>query len=89
MSRWHNVKYKLSSLGFIVDKHSDLCIDLINAFGLLRISDEKLCRYFDNPRSLRHLVCKISPKAQRNDVLILLDCLEALARIDGRPLLLW
>ncbi|KAK7097051.1 uncharacterized protein [Littorina saxatilis] len=75
---------------YFVHKHGKLCQDLINKHGLFNQPPDvaTITRLgLDDFRSVRNHVIKLSDKEERQDMLVIVDCLRALALKEDKPIL--
>uniref|UniRef100_A0A8C3GP31 Spermatogenesis and centriole associated 1 n=1 Tax=Cairina moschata TaxID=8855 RepID=A0A8C3GP31_CAIMO len=89
--RYFTLMTRLRALGYNPEVHPALAESLVNTFGILRElpeGDGSDARAAPSPSHLRRVVSETVSPALRADALVLLECLQELAREDGKPLFL-
>uniref|UniRef100_A0A8B9SEW9 Speriolin C-terminal domain-containing protein n=1 Tax=Apteryx owenii TaxID=8824 RepID=A0A8B9SEW9_APTOW len=90
--RYVTLMNRLKALGYSPDVHPSFTESVVNAYGILRERPEPTgpdARSYGSPGFLRRVVLETVPAATQPDVLLLLECLQELARDDGKPLFVW
>ncbi|XP_067148667.1 speriolin [Apteryx mantelli] len=90
--RYVTLMNRLKALGYSPDVHPSFSESVVNAYGILRERPEPTgpdARSYGSPGFLRRVVLETVPAATQPDVLLLLECLQELARDDGKPLFVW
>ncbi|XP_069738133.1 speriolin-like [Phaenicophaeus curvirostris] len=85
--RYVAVLGRLRTLGYSPAAHAAFTEALVNAYRILPPS--ALPDGHQNVAELRKVVAETVPAAARADALLLLECLQELAREDGQPLFRW
>ncbi|XP_035170348.1 speriolin-like protein [Oxyura jamaicensis] len=89
--RYVTLMSRLKALGYNPEVHPALAESLVNTFGILRElpeADGSDAHATPSPSLLRQVVAETVPPEVRADALVLLECLQELAREDGKPLFL-
>ncbi|CAH1780474.1 unnamed protein product [Owenia fusiformis] len=90
--RFDFIKRSLYPLGYRMEHHPNLAIKLVNKYGLLHGPPVKGSvdeQGINNPLVVQHLLRKIVPRHEIEDVLIIFESLVLLAHDDGKALFLW
>lgn len=92
LDRYTFLMRTLHSLGYVVPHHGNFASMLVNKHGVMKqgkaesrqinikVTDEGL---------MRDIVDQVAPQQERQDILILLQCLAVMAADDGMPLFIW
>ncbi|XP_050395508.1 speriolin [Patella vulgata] len=91
--RYDYIIKSLVSFGYILEKHSQFSLKMINRYGLLtQPPDRQTMEMFglQNPNTLRMFVTKLaSSEKERANMMILLESLLLLAHDDGQSIFMW
>ncbi|XP_033755566.1 uncharacterized protein LOC117338351 [Pecten maximus] len=92
-SRFNEILKKLSSFGYIPERHGNFAQDMVNKYGLLTVPPDKqmvkICSSED-PVIIRVLLSKLlRSDAELQDELVLWDCLYYLAYKDRKAIFRW
>nr|XP_014352075.1 PREDICTED: speriolin [Latimeria chalumnae] len=90
--RYLHIMERLTRLGYHPKIHPTFSEYIVNTYGILRqrpeLGSKDLLNYND-PYYLRRMIIAIVPTNYLKDCLLLLNCLQHLAKDDGKPLLIW
>ncbi|KAJ8004816.1 hypothetical protein DPEC_G00140230 [Dallia pectoralis] len=83
---------RLNQLGYNTTLHPPFTEFIINTYGILKQRPDFYCRQelgYNSPAFLRRVVVNASPSKLLKDMLLLLNCLSYMSRLDHKPLFLW
>ncbi|XP_034145011.1 speriolin-like protein [Esox lucius] len=83
---------RLNQLGYSTILHPPFTEFIINTYGILKQRPDSYSTQelgYNSPDFLRRVVINASPSKLLKDMLLLLNCLCYMSRLDGKPLFLW
>ncbi|XP_033924659.1 speriolin [Melopsittacus undulatus] len=89
VQRYLSVMRRLQSRGYRRSVHPALSEALVNTCGVLASPGGRGLNLNLSPGCLRRALAETLPGAALADALVLLECLEEMAREDGHPLFCW
>lgn len=90
--RYQYILDALRPMGYDVDVHSDLSVELVNKYGLLPLPSSRRPGEGIGPAAkevIEDIILQVAPPEEQPDIIIMLNCLAYMAEQDNKPMLMF